>query len=132
MAKKNLNTLSNLLSLLDSLESINFNLIDFNKLPSEFESISDFNSVVQPRLKTLSRTLFDELSKLKDQDDLAKFKALSAEFGGFEKATSLLKELKNNQVTPVSPVSDSNTSTRESIVSSQESSYSIPSQDSHF
>ena len=129
MAKKNLNTLSNLLSLLDSLESINFNLIDFNKLPSEFESISDFNSVVQPRLKTLSRTLFDELSKLKDQDDLAKFKALSAEFGGFEKATSLLKELKNNQVTPVS---DSNTSTRESIVSSQESSYSIPSQDSHF
>ena len=43
MAKKNLNTLSNLLSLLDSLESINFNLIDFNKLPSEFESISDFN-----------------------------------------------------------------------------------------
>lgn len=129
MAKKNLNTLSNLLSLLDSLESINFNLIDFNKLPSEFESISDFNSVVQPRLKTLSRTLFDELSKLKDQDDLAKFKALSAEFGGFEKATSLLKELKNNQVTPVS---DSDTSTRESIVSSQESSYSIPSQDSHF
>lgn len=129
MVKKNLNTLSNLLSLLDSLESINFNLIDFNKLPSEFESISDFNSVVQPRLKTLSRTLFDELSKLKDQDDLAKFKALSAEFGGFEKATSLLKELKNNQVTPVS---DSDTSTRESIVSSQESSYSIPSQDSHF
>lgn len=126
MVKKNLNTLSNLLSLLDSLESINFNLIDFNKLPSEFESISDFNSVVQPRLKTLSRTLFDELSKLKDQDDLAKFKALSAEFGGFEKATSLLKELKNNQVTPVS---DSDTSTRESIVSSQESSYSIPSQD---